>query len=311
MDKISIVICTYNGENLIKNCLDSIISQDYPNKEIICVDGGSLDSTLKIISNYKKKYPWVKLIKNKNKLPEGKYNGKWQGYKVSKGKLIAFIDQDNVLQDNQFFKKSSLLLTKNKSALGVLAGLKNDLNDERVVRFVSLFGTDAFFAYRSLDFLRNLPENKNLQIYKNKLDNMTITGGNCFIYRREDLDSIGGYTRDVFTVRDLIKVGKNEVIIIPDSTKHYAEKNLLKLIQKKFFWSKKFKNSQEDFFNYMPQTKLERREFLKNIFFNLTFFPNFIIAKKIYGASNDPISLIFPYFAFANTLAYFVAFIRK
>ena len=103
--KISVIICTYNGQKLIKNCFDSILNQDFKNFEIICVDGMSSDKTKKIIKDYIKKDKRIKLLINKNRLPEGRGYGKWLGYKKAKGNLVAFIDQDNILQKKQLGRK--------------------------------------------------------------------------------------------------------------------------------------------------------------------------------------------------------------
>lgn len=46
---VSIIIPCYNAENFIENCINSIINQTYINYEIICVDDGSTDNTLKIL----------------------------------------------------------------------------------------------------------------------------------------------------------------------------------------------------------------------------------------------------------------------
>lgn len=51
-DLVSIIIPVYNSEKYLEDCLDSIISQTYPNIEIIAVDDGSTDSSLEILKKY-------------------------------------------------------------------------------------------------------------------------------------------------------------------------------------------------------------------------------------------------------------------
>lgn len=56
--KISVVIPVLNGYPHLDECLDSIVSQNYPDTEIIVVDGGSRDATLQTIKKYEKWLSW-------------------------------------------------------------------------------------------------------------------------------------------------------------------------------------------------------------------------------------------------------------
>ena len=51
----SIIVPVYNVENYLEQCIDSILCQTYTNFEIIMVNDGSTDSSLKICSSYEKK----------------------------------------------------------------------------------------------------------------------------------------------------------------------------------------------------------------------------------------------------------------
>ena len=53
---VSIVVVTYNQSKYIIECIESILLQDYPNKEIIVVDDCSTDNTKEILSEYIIKY---------------------------------------------------------------------------------------------------------------------------------------------------------------------------------------------------------------------------------------------------------------
>ncbi|MEK6889312.1 MAG: glycosyltransferase family 2 protein [Nanoarchaeota archaeon] len=312
-NKISVIVCTYNGQVLVEKCLNSILLQNFPNFEIICMDGGSSDKTIEIIKKYAKNDSRIKIFANKKRFPEGLGYGKWQGYKYASGEVIAFIDQDNVLQDKMLFSKTISLFNLNSSLAGILGSPAHNLNDERILRYVSLIGTDSFFAYRSLDFIINLNrKRKEFEFIELDTDNMLLTGGNCFFYRKEDLDKIGGYTQDVLCIKKLIKNGKNKVAVIRNATKHYAEKNLPSLIKKKFFWGSKFSiRKNQERFNYFPSTKKERKAFLKNLAFNLLILPNLIHSFKLYSNSKDPVSFLFPIIAFLNTNAYAFGFLRE
>ena len=308
--EISIVVCTYNGENLIRNCLDSILKQKLKNFEIICVDGMSEDKTQEIIKDYKKKDKRIKLIINKKRLPEGKGFGKWQGFRKSQGKIFGVIDQDNILQREDLFSKVKEIFQKNENIAGVLGGLKYDPRDKNIVKYVSLVGTDSFFAYRSIDFLRNIKEKWAKEKIKLQSNNMPLTGGNCFFYSKDNLKKIGGYTQDVIVIEKLVEKGNDKLFVIPNSTKHYAEKNLYSLIKKKFKWGETYHEAGEKF-NYLPKTKKEYWAFAKNLLFCILIIPNTTYSIKLYKKSKDGISFLFPVVAFFNTIAYALTYLFR
>jgi glycosyltransferase involved in cell wall biosynthesis len=295
MTKISVIVCTYNAPELVRNCLNSILEQDYDDFEVICVDGMSSDSTQDVIRQYKDKR--IRLVVNKKGLPEGKGYGKWLGCRMARGNIIGIIDQDNVLQKKNLF--SLVVKTLKEDMVGVLGAIQHDLNDEKVVRYTALVGTDSFFAYRSVDFLRNFQSVSTLST-----DNMSLTGGNCFFYSRKALEEVGGYDQDVLVIKRLIKSSRNKLGIIPDATKHYAEKDFASLIKKKFFWGSKYYQKDTEKFDYFPKTKKEKISFVKNLTFNMLVLPNFIYSFKIYSKSKDPVIFLFPLIAFLNTVGY-------
>ena len=62
---ISVIINVYNDEKYIKKCLDCVVNQTYKDLEIIIVNDGSTDNTLKICESYKD--PRIKIINQENK----------------------------------------------------------------------------------------------------------------------------------------------------------------------------------------------------------------------------------------------------
>lgn len=85
--KVSIIIPTLNEEKTIGKLLDSLLSDKYSNKEIIVVDGGSTDNTLKIC-----KEKGVKVIHETGKKCPA--NARNIGAKYSSGDILCFLDGD-------------------------------------------------------------------------------------------------------------------------------------------------------------------------------------------------------------------------
>ena len=60
--KLSIIVPTYNRAGYLKECLNSIICQNYPNLEIIVTDDNSTDNTEEVVKEYIKKYSYIKYV---------------------------------------------------------------------------------------------------------------------------------------------------------------------------------------------------------------------------------------------------------
>ncbi|WP_186667714.1 glycosyltransferase family 2 protein [Sporosarcina sp. BP05] len=97
--KISVIIPVYNGEDDISISLESLLSQTYPDFEVIIIDDGSTDNTFKIIEDYIKKDKRFKYVHQENK---GVAMARNKGLKISRGENICFLDSDD------FYEKSFL-----------------------------------------------------------------------------------------------------------------------------------------------------------------------------------------------------------
>jgi glycosyltransferase involved in cell wall biosynthesis len=94
MEKISVVMCTYNGGNYLKEQIDSIIRQTYPIYELIIQDDCSSDETLSILMDYEKKYPFIRVFKNEKQ--KGINANFFSAMRRATGDYIALSDQDDI-----------------------------------------------------------------------------------------------------------------------------------------------------------------------------------------------------------------------
>ena len=92
--KVSLIIPVYNAEDYIDECLDSLVNQTYKNLEIICINDGSSDSSVKHIEEYMKNYQNIVLINQENAGVVGARN---VGIKNATGKYIMFVDSDDYI----------------------------------------------------------------------------------------------------------------------------------------------------------------------------------------------------------------------
>jgi len=98
---ISIVIPTYNELNVLLECLKSLESQDISNFEVIIVDDGSIDDTIKLASDFRSKNYTLEVIKQDHKGPGSARN---LGSKKAKGEILVFVDADMTFE-NDFLRK--------------------------------------------------------------------------------------------------------------------------------------------------------------------------------------------------------------
>lgn len=92
MPEVSIIVPIYNAEKSIARCIDSILSQEYTDFELILCDDGSTDKSGQIIDEYREKDERIRVLHKEN---TGVSDTRNQGIAVAKGKYIQFLDADD------------------------------------------------------------------------------------------------------------------------------------------------------------------------------------------------------------------------
>jgi GT2 family glycosyltransferase len=86
---VSIIVVNWNGLSLLKDCLESLFAQTYPDREVILVDNGSADDSVRFI---RKEFPQVKLLElNQNR---GFTGGNIAGLRIARGEFVALVNND-------------------------------------------------------------------------------------------------------------------------------------------------------------------------------------------------------------------------
>ncbi|MGB7292463.1 MAG: glycosyltransferase [Thermodesulfobacteriota bacterium] len=88
--RISAVVCTYNGNNSIGECLEGLARLEYPKYEVIIVNDGSNQETAAVITQFANKYGF-KVITTENR---GLSSARNSGLESAAGEIVAYIDDD-------------------------------------------------------------------------------------------------------------------------------------------------------------------------------------------------------------------------
>lgn len=124
--KISIIIPTYNIEKYLEFTLKSIISQDYPNLELVIMDAGSTDGTLQILEKYKQNFS-VFISEKDN----GQYDAINKGFLHATGDIFAYINGDDTYYP-WTFRMVSKIFNEN-SNIQWIGGIPTTMNHAGII----------------------------------------------------------------------------------------------------------------------------------------------------------------------------------
>ena len=99
---VSVIMSAYNSQNTIEKSINSLLVQTYKNIEILIIDDGSNDKTLKSIMKFQNE-PNIKIFENKKNIGLTKSLNKL--IKISNGKYIARQDSDDISSPNRIMKQ--------------------------------------------------------------------------------------------------------------------------------------------------------------------------------------------------------------
>lgn len=105
---LSIIIPVYNVEQYLKDCLSSILNQNFQQYEIILIDDGSTDNSGKICDEYASNYKNIITIHQAN---QGVSSARNKGISLAQGKYTHFIDADDTIDPDTYIKNIPILQT--------------------------------------------------------------------------------------------------------------------------------------------------------------------------------------------------------
>ncbi|MBN2661610.1 MAG: glycosyltransferase [Tannerellaceae bacterium] len=133
--RVSIITVAYNSAATIRDTIESVINQTYPDIEYIVVDGVSKDNTIDIVKEYESEFRgrmrWISEPDN------GLYDAMNKGFAMATGKIVGIINSDDLFSDKQAVEKVVCKFKMNDPVDCVFADLfyvaQNDTN--KIVRY--------------------------------------------------------------------------------------------------------------------------------------------------------------------------------
>ena len=176
MLKLSVIIPTRNRPDMVKRCLKYLFKQNYPAFETIVVDASDNNKTREIVLG---DYPGVKYLflpNGKNKRPGSKN----LGIKQARGDIIAFIDDDSIVQQG-WLKACAVSYTSDD--IGGVGGIIIDTNLEKEGYNSNAIGKLTFNGVRIGNFHKN----------PGRIIEVDHLGGGNMSFRKNVLEKINGF----------------------------------------------------------------------------------------------------------------------
>lgn len=287
---VSVLIPTLNAASTLEGCLASISSQRFPseNLEIIVADGGSTDETLGIAKSY-----GCRIVDNPLKTGEA---GKARALAEAQGEIIALIDSDNILPENDWLQMMTepfrdreicgtepieFTLRKRDAALTRYCALMG-MNDPLCYflgnydRMNALTGRWTGFELDSEDF------DGYLKVSLDE-DRIPTIGANGFLVRKNLLDrlDIGDYLFDIDVVHELVQMGYQRYAKVKTGIVHLYGSGLITFARKQLRRIRDFSYYRDRGLRSYPWSRQQKRGLVRFVVYCLTVLP--LVLQSLLG----------------------------
>lgn len=239
MQRVSVIIPTFNSEKTIVNAIKSVLNQTYVNLEIIIIDDGSTDNTSKLFNPY----VYDNKVKYFYQDNQGQGAARNLGIKKSSGEWIAFLDSDDVWVKNKLEKQLEAVKGKSDVSL-VFSNAEFVENDKNVGSFFEDFCPYPNWEKNVFEQIlrNNFIVNSSVMVRKDVLEEVDMFSQDQFLRNIEDYDL---WLRIISKYKIHLV---NEILVeysMPDINKRsikFAQKQRKYILTKLLFfvpWSKK------------------------------------------------------------------------
>lgn len=136
--KVSVIIPVYNDEKYLVECVDSVLNQTYRNLEVILVNDGSTDQSAQICEQLHQKDKRIRVLHKQN---GGVGDSRNAGLAMADGELLAFVDNDDLMEPNNLEKLIDLM--KRHDADVAIGNFYEYLEDKHL--FLNFVNKDSYF----------------------------------------------------------------------------------------------------------------------------------------------------------------------
>ncbi|MDH7476430.1 MAG: glycosyltransferase family 2 protein [Microgenomates group bacterium] len=208
MNKLSVIVLSYNTKKITQNCLNHLLKvfeqNKHLDKEIIIVDNASQDGSKNMIRELAKKNSFIKTIYNKKNLGYSKANN--QGARLASGNYLLFLNSDIIINQLDFQELINFLdQHSDVGALTVKIVLSNGQLDPASHRgFPTLWRSFCYFSglekfFGNWPFLNRLFGGYHLKhLNIDQSHPIDSPSGAFYLIKKNVFDKVGGFDEDFF-----------------------------------------------------------------------------------------------------------------
>jgi cellulose synthase/poly-beta-1,6-N-acetylglucosamine synthase-like glycosyltransferase/peptidoglycan/xylan/chitin deacetylase (PgdA/CDA1 family) len=177
---VTVVLPVFNEEPVVSRTLDALRASDYPALEVIAVDDGSTDGTLRILQDYARDWPQLQVLTQEN---GGKSVASNQGILIARGEIVITLDGDTLFEPDTIRMLARHFYDHDGTRpVGAVAGQVKVGNRQNLLTM-----------WQSLEYLCGICINR---MASGVAGAISVAPGACTAWRRTALQQAGGYSHD-------------------------------------------------------------------------------------------------------------------
>lgn len=284
----------------------SIGKQQYPTSryEILVIDGGSTDETVAIVKQY-----GAIVLRNPSRDAE---SGKSIGIQAARGDIIALVDADNELVEENWLRKMVQPLLDDKTIFGVESPWYVRTGDPLINQYVTLLHIADPLA-RRLHPVMQEEDRGGYVVYQLKLGDTPVVGANGFLWRKKFIKTINRYKpkfEEVNYISLMVQHGYLVYARVKDvGIYHHYCNSLGDFVRKRIKIGRKFlMRKQKGQQTWVDQSK--QTSFVRAVLYNISIIGPLTEAIGEYQKSRNVAWFLHPFMSFLTIVVYGYVFIE-